>query len=76
VIYELARMGSVISGILLAVIALVLIGNLAGTAISALVNTNTTGWGTANIGLWAIAVVVGIFAFLILILKAAGIQIG
>ena len=56
------------------VLGAVFLGALAPTAIAAIVNTSTVGWGAGAIALWGILAVVVCAAFVILILKEVGIE--
>jgi hypothetical protein len=55
------------------VLACVLIGAVAGTAVTAIVNVNTGTWGSAA-PLWLILPIVVVIAFVILLLKEAGVE--
>ncbi len=56
------------------ILACVFVGALAPTAIGAIVNTTTTGWGVGAIALWGVLSVVIVGAFVMMILKEAGIE--
>jgi hypothetical protein len=55
------------------VLACVLIGAVAGTAVTAIVNVDTGTWGSAA-PLWLILPIVVVIAFVILLLKEAGVE--
>jgi hypothetical protein len=55
------------------VVACVVIGAVAGTAVTAIVNVDTSTWGSAS-PLWLILPIVIVVAFVILLLKEAGVE--
>jgi hypothetical protein len=55
------------------VLACVIIGAVAGTAVTAIVNVNTSTWGSAA-PLWLILPIVVVIAFVLLLLKEAGVE--
>ena len=52
----------------------VFVGALVPTAVTALIEVNTSTWGTAGIALWAIASLAVIGGVIMLILKEAGVE--
>ncbi len=56
------------------VIGCVFIGALAATAVTAITDANTTGWGASSIALWAVVPIAVVAGLVILVLKEAGIE--
>jgi hypothetical protein len=55
------------------VLGCVIIGAVAGTAVTAIVNVDTSTWGGAA-PLWLILPIVVVIAFVLLLLKEAGVE--
>jgi len=56
------------------VLGAVFLGALAPTAVAAIVNTSTVGWGAGPIAIWGVMALIVVAAFAILILKEVGIE--
>jgi len=57
------------------VLGAVFIGALAGTAVTAIVNVNTSGWGAPSIALWGVVGICVVAGIIYMILKEVGIDI-
>jgi hypothetical protein len=56
------------------VLGAVFVGALAPTAVTAIMDANTTGWDAAPLALWGIVAICVVAGFIILILKEAGVE--
>jgi hypothetical protein len=56
------------------VLGAVFVGALAGTAVTAIINATHVGWTATDLALWAILPIVVVAGFIIVILKATGIE--
>jgi len=56
------------------VIGAVFIGALAGTAVTAITNVNTSGWGAPGIALWSVMGICVIAGLIYLVLREVGID--
>jgi hypothetical protein len=56
------------------VLGAVFIGALAGTAVTAITNVNTSGWGAPGIALWGVMGICVVAGLIYMVLKEAGID--
>jgi hypothetical protein len=57
------------------VLGAVFVGALAGTAVTAVVNVNTSGWGAPSIALWGVVAICIVAGIIYMVLKEAGIDV-
>lgn len=57
------------------VLGCVFIGALAGTAVTAIVDVNTTGWGAPSIALWAVMGICVVAGLIYMVIREAGIDV-
>ena len=57
------------------VLGAVFIGALAGTAVTAIVDVNTSGWGAPGIALWGVMGIVVIAGLIYMVLREVGIDV-